>query len=794
MTESVYHLTCRQCNVPYPLPPTRCPRCGPTLATWDGLPSRNVRWAACAKCHTRLEREEESKLPDPKDCPDCGTPDHGWRDSDGHWWDSAHQAAVTQPLAWISGKFDGNYEGALLAGHADDVHSLRSYTFEVREAVLSEICPVLAPPLPVDPINAAPLRLPIVSRVHILYHTSDGQPRSLFADLHDFRLHAWGNASTEQIANGKPSMTGRFWGTAYARLGLLTNENIPEVTSATPLATSVDAPIRLNTALAEGVDSAQPVDSLNHDSGNLENGSKDVLQSGVPENSNGLSNGHDNTLPKASAGVAERLHQTGSLSQPNRESAENPEFSRHGTTLSEADEKHHSSLDRLKPGPAQSKGIEGSSDTLNSKPSSAATIGVPKVDEQKLDPSGPTGAGETGVHKADNTLSRGGENANPQDSTLSLPGRTNRTNVEEIARPNPSPRSWESLEALYNNVLPGVSAGRPFLKPHWWRVLGIVGLLLWLVSGWAAMLIGIGALLIYRLLRLVLYKRRNWPTPKWRAWLHPLPLFLLALLAFWAIATDQSPHCSSLAIFWLTLLGALLLLSALASVRVISFVIALLWLFALFLIFQPQKAACDGTSSQSVRSPVTTTTEQLKRRATELISYDKDAEIISAGPAIDKNERRVSLAQALEDPSKYFSCNRHGTTEDAPVEIYLGESALFGFNSDRLNADAEANLQKLATLINSDTNASIVLTGHTDKLGTPLRNLKLSEQRAKRVAEWLISNQVLPADRIDVRGAGNRDPVVDDPALYRMNRRVEMHIDCPDLSRQHEATSTERQL
>jgi len=712
---------------------------------------------------------------------------------------------VTRPLPWISGQFDGNYEGALLAGHADDVHSLRSYTFEVREAVLSQICPVLAPPLPVDPQNAAPLRLPVVSGVHILYHTSDGQPRSLFADLHDFRLHAWGNASTEQIANGKPSMTGRFWGTAYARLGLLTDENIPPVSTATPLSTSVDAATCLKTASAEAVDSAQLGNSSNRDSEDLANSSKDTSQSSLQENSEGQSSGRDDTLPKACGNIAERPHQTDSLSQEDREAAGIPVTPRHESTLREADEKHDPSLDQLEPVSGRNEGKEGSSAPLNSKPSSEAAVDVPKAatssssDEQKPDPLGSASTAESDVDKIKNSLSGREKKPSPPDPTSSLLGRVKKANADDVLRPNPSRKGWTSLKALYNNGLPGVGAGKPFLRPNWWRFLAVAGLLLWLVCGWAAMLIGIGALLIHRLLRLVLYKRWNWPTVKWKAWLHPLPLFLLALLAFWAIAMSENPHCSSLSIFLLILLGALLLLSALAAVRVISFVIALLWLFALFLIFQPQRAVCgatssSATSSQSVHSRVTSTTEQLKRRATELISYDKDAEIIGSSSTIDKNERRVSLAQASENPSKYFSCNRDGTNEDAPVEIYLGESALFGFNSDRLNADAEANLQKLATLIKSDTNASIVLTGHTDKLGTPLRNLKLSEQRAKRVAEWLILNQVLPADRIDVRGAGNRDPVVNDPALYRMNRRVEMHIDCPDAPRQPEAASTERQL
>jgi outer membrane protein OmpA-like peptidoglycan-associated protein len=41
-----------------------------------------------------------------------------------------------------------------------------------------------------------------------------------------------------------------------------------------------------------------------------------------------------------------------------------------------------------------------------------------------------------------------------------------------------------------------------------------------------------------------------------------------------------------------------------------------------------------------------------------------------------------------------------------------------------------------------------------------------------------LAHQVLPAEQIEIRGAGDRQPLVDNPSLNRLNRRVEVALDC----------------
>lgn len=750
-TDTVFTLTCRKCNSAYALPLTVCPSCGPTIPLWEGQPPEDTCWVACGKCHGCMQGQGIAKRPEPQDCPDCGTPDHGWRDAQGNWWDAALQQTSRGSHAWVSGQFDGNYDGALVAGQADGL-SLRSYTFTVREAVLSGIQPLAAPPLPIDASGLAPLRLPIVRNVHIIYYGANGQPRSLLADLYDFRLHAWGNASTEQVANGRPLLAGRFWGTAYGRLSLLTEPDMPP-----PASSSSPQPVTNDLAPASALpvrplpaETSMPFESMP--------AAANLPHEPIAPTQASLDQQGDQSASPTTAGAPDAI--PSSTATPNGD----------GGVVTDATR------------PPLGAGVESGDAALPysapvqpSAPTSAAT-----QDDELLKP-GSLEAVSVDDSGADTGTSPTRATA---DSTERPPA-----DFHPMASERETPRPWPSR---YGNLRRRLWGGEPFFRPRWPILLGILGLLLWLVCGWPIMLLGLSALLLQRALHLALFKQRKWPSPRWRSWANPLLLLVLAIGAFFAvIARSNSAQCLQPAWLGLGVLALLLLLSALARARFVAVIIGSLWILALLTAFRHRDASCSQSLTQSVSASLHTAGAQIERQTKEMAAYDQDADIVASGASKSQGEQRVSLAQALEHPSRYFSCAQTSAEASArPIEIYLGESALFGFNSDRLNAEAEANLGKLSELIAHNPHASIVLTGHTDKLGLPLPNIKLSEQRAKRVADWLVTHKVLPADQIDIRGAGDRDPVVEDPALYRMNRRVEMHIDCPEVPSPPVAAST----
>jgi outer membrane protein OmpA-like peptidoglycan-associated protein len=74
----------------------------------------------------------------------------------------------------------------------------------------------------------------------------------------------------------------------------------------------------------------------------------------------------------------------------------------------------------------------------------------------------------------------------------------------------------------------------------------------------------------------------------------------------------------------------------------------------------------------------------------------------------------------------------------------------------------------------------IEVQGHTDSVGEPDRNLKLSNARAESVRQALVERG-LPRDRLTARGLGETNPLGDNatPEGRAQNRRIEFRVTSP---------------
>lgn len=85
---------------------------------------------------------------------------------------------------------------------------------------------------------------------------------------------------------------------------------------------------------------------------------------------------------------------------------------------------------------------------------------------------------------------------------------------------------------------------------------------------------------------------------------------------------------------------------------------------------------------------------------------------------------------------------------------------LFAFDQDKLQESSKPSLDEVAEKIKANADVELVLvTGHTDRLGTEAYNQKLSERRANRVKAYLMT-QGVPAKRLQASGKGEIEPVV----------------------------------
>ena len=101
----------------------------------------------------------------------------------------------------------------------------------------------------------------------------------------------------------------------------------------------------------------------------------------------------------------------------------------------------------------------------------------------------------------------------------------------------------------------------------------------------------------------------------------------------------------------------------------------------------------------------------------------------------------------------------------------------FEKNSSALTAIAQGTLDSAAKTLLENTSVAISIAGHTDSSGNPESNLKLSQQRATSVLNYLI-NAGVDASRIEANGFGDQFPIApnETQAGRIKNRRIEIKV------------------
>lgn len=105
------------------------------------------------------------------------------------------------------------------------------------------------------------------------------------------------------------------------------------------------------------------------------------------------------------------------------------------------------------------------------------------------------------------------------------------------------------------------------------------------------------------------------------------------------------------------------------------------------------------------------------------------------------------------------------------------DNLIFEVAKARIEPESYPELDVIAGMMKENKNMVVQLEGHTDYLGDPNKNLKLSQQRVEAVRDYLVSKGV-QKNRIKLKAFGGTMPLSRDntPEGHRMNRRVEMRI------------------
>lgn len=156
--------------------------------------------------------------------------------------------------------------------------------------------------------------------------------------------------------------------------------------------------------------------------------------------------------------------------------------------------------------------------------------------------------------------------------------------------------------------------------------------------------------------------------------------------------------------------------------------------------------------------------EQAALQAKEQAAREEAARAQAATAAL-----RAQLLQQLNEVLQ---------TTDTPRGLVVNMAdVLFQTGKYALSQDAQLKLAKLSGIIQAHPGLNLAIEGHTDTTGSADFNMKLSQQRADGVRQFLISQGLSP-DTITAKGLGQENPVADNStaAGRKLNRRVEIIV------------------
>ena len=142
----------------------------------------------------------------------------------------------------------------------------------------------------------------------------------------------------------------------------------------------------------------------------------------------------------------------------------------------------------------------------------------------------------------------------------------------------------------------------------------------------------------------------------------------------------------------------------------------------------------------------------------------------AAAPAVTDKAAKASPAPAAAPAAA-----------SAPVaaseKVTFETDTLFGFDKSDLQPEGLSKLEDLVSKLQGTDVEMIIVTGHTDSVGSAIYNEKLSKRRALSAKKFLVSKG-LPSDRIVTNGKGEQQPVASNKtsAGRAKNRRVDIEV------------------
>ncbi len=120
----------------------------------------------------------------------------------------------------------------------------------------------------------------------------------------------------------------------------------------------------------------------------------------------------------------------------------------------------------------------------------------------------------------------------------------------------------------------------------------------------------------------------------------------------------------------------------------------------------------------------------------------------------------------------------HAITEPLVSRVKF-ESIEFSVGKSDLKTEMYADLNKVVNFLYDNIDFKLRISGHTDSLGDPAKNMELSRARAQNIRDYLVIFAGIYEGRVEAEGFGDTQPIVTNELTEedrKLNRRVEFEI------------------
>ena len=169
-----------------------------------------------------------------------------------------------------------------------------------------------------------------------------------------------------------------------------------------------------------------------------------------------------------------------------------------------------------------------------------------------------------------------------------------------------------------------------------------------------------------------------------------------------------------------------------------------------------RRPAVRRRTPTATASPTTSTSVRPRPAQVRTAAPPKDTDGDGITDDLDKCPTEPETKNGFEDAD--------GCPDELPAEVAKFTGAIKGIQFDFGKATIQKGSQKLldeaADVLMKHVHLRLEISGHTDNVGARDANIKLSEDRANAVKDYLVSKSI-DAGRITMRGAGPDEPIAE---------------------------------